>query len=214
MLEMVVVIIIIGVVGMVGLRKVAQSNETAKAQATLQEMDLILKAIAGDPALVSDGRRSDYGYIGKNRAIPATLSALGVTEFLTDAWGAAYTWDPVNLTLATSGHGTQITLPISTSGALTPNDFLNNSIIGLVLDADGSPPQGTQVDSVRISVTYQSGAKDSTGITTSGSFQFTGAPVGNHTVTGKYKTQTQVRFVSIVPEVSSAQVTVVFSQFN
>ena len=69
--ELVVVIIIIGILSAVGIRSITSSSHNAKVQETLREMDALAKAFIGDPALVENGVRTDYGFVGDCGVFPA-----------------------------------------------------------------------------------------------------------------------------------------------
>ncbi len=79
MVELVVVIAIIAILAAlitpIGVNQLAQ----ARADACREELANLKKAIAGDPALVENGSRSSFGFVGDLGTLPrANLGALGL----------------------------------------------------------------------------------------------------------------------------------------
>ena len=225
LVELVVVIVILGVLSSVAVKSIRLSTETARVEETKRELDQLACAIAGDPKLVSGGARTDFGYVGDVGAMPANLDALVQnpgsystwsgpyirddfyasaasmeSEFKQDAWGRAYTYSGGN-TIVSTGSGSSITRRIANS----TSDLLNNTVVVVVTDIDGSPPGATYADSVRIVLEYPNGSGAITTSTiyphTGGSAEFTSVPVGQHLLRVVYipTADTLVRLVSVGP---------------
>ncbi|RKY84105.1 hypothetical protein DRQ09_09095 [candidate division KSB1 bacterium] len=221
LIELVVVIVILGILSLVTIRSITSTSERAKFEATVQEMDVIAKAVVGDPSLMENGVRTDFGYVGDVGQWPSSLNDLvqdpGVgnwrgpylkidfnensQDYLYDAWNNAYTF-PNAYTIQSSGGG---------SGTITKkvvnslNDALNNSIIGNLTDWNGSSPLDSDLSSFTVTVKLQSGLPDLTAtISSGGLYEVTGVHIGNHTVIGVYdppsaEPMTVSKYVSVNP---------------
>ena len=101
LMELIIVMALIGILTSISINIVIRTLEAQKADATLLEMETIKRAIAGDPSLIINGRRADFGYYGDMGIMPATLTDLMVqgtqpsltnntTYFITFGWGGPY----------------------------------------------------------------------------------------------------------------------------
>lgn len=222
LIELVMVIIIIGILSGVAMKSMNSAITTGRVEATKKELNAIAEAIVGNPDLVSNGSRIDFGYVGDVGALPGNLDALVTNpgyatwngpylssnflqspdDYKTDAWGVLYDYDGGVVVTSTGSGG-----PMTRRFGNTATDFTANQIEGTVLDGEGVPP-GVYGDDVTIAMTYP----DGTGATTdtvvnpsaNGYFSFSGIPVGNHKLTTVYSdTQdTVISFVTVTPKSS------------
>lgn len=219
LIEVVVFIVIAGILASVAIRSVSTISDTARLEETRQEMDQLAFAVAGNPELINNGHRADFGYVGDVGALPPSLDALHSdpgyatwdgpyisneivqidNDYASDAWGAPYSFS--GTTITSNGSGSPIVRRIADSNA----ELLTNSMSGVVLDIDGTPPGTVYNDSLVISLTYPDGAgsyqTDSTQPDMSGYFSFSGIPIGTHTLSVIYypNNDTLNRFVAIPP---------------
>ncbi len=201
--ELIIVIIIVGILATITMRSLRGANETARVEETREELDQLAAAIAGDPALVSGGSRTDFGYIGDVGALPASLDALvqnpgyatwkgpylrddfvaasGATntEFKRDAWGSPYTYTG-GLTIGSAGGGSPLTRRIGNS----LGDLLDNSVGVVITDLNRIPPGSTYRDSVQTLLTIPDGSGGYRMLIRSpgadGLVMFDSIPIGNH----------------------------------
>jgi len=201
LIELVMVIIIIGIIAGVAMKSMDSAIETGRVEATKKEMIALVHAVAGNPDLISNGVRSDFGYVGDIGALPPNLEALVTNpgyatwkgpylrndfmqngdDYKTDAWGTQYAYSG-DVVIASSGSGSTLSRQIANNAS----DLTNNSIQGTIQDAAGLPP-GSQNNTVDITLTYPDGAGSmaTTPVETpnaSGNFSFSGIPVGHHTL--------------------------------
>ncbi|HDL04730.1 MAG TPA: prepilin-type N-terminal cleavage/methylation domain-containing protein [candidate division Zixibacteria bacterium] len=220
LIELVMVIIIIGIISGVAMKSMDSAIETGRIESTRKEMQALADAIVGNPDLLNNGNRIDFGYVGDVGSLPANLDALvsapgGYTtwngpyisnnfvessdDYKKDAWGVDYQYS-AGLTITSTGSGSNITKRLASDAA----DLTSNSIRGVVLDA-GSIPPGTHYSEVEISIDYPDGAGSTTGTTVNpaagGNYALTGLPIGNHTVTAVYTTtnDTVISYVTVPP---------------
>jgi len=166
LIELVVVIVIIGIMSAIGFRTVLRIGDNRAFQLTLSKMEILKYAIAGNPAIVGEGVRIQYGYVGDTGLMPTNLNAL-VTDPGVDGWNGPYLeqdiiqedpttafrdgWEnmitytlpgdpalPPTLT-STSNGGDPIVLNISSS----IDALLNNTLALRIKNADGYPIRGT-----------------------------------------------------------------------
>ncbi|MCK5126180.1 MAG: prepilin-type N-terminal cleavage/methylation domain-containing protein [candidate division Zixibacteria bacterium] len=208
LIELIIVIIILGILAALALQPMENVTNLVRTEETMKEMDKLALAIAGNPALLSNGIRSDYGYVGDIGALPPNWNALvtnpggyatwkgpyiqdefaagaGNIEFKNDGWGVQYS-TPANYSFSSTGSGEAITKLVAHSTA----DILYNKVTVNITDLDFSPPGIDNVDSVRFLLSYPNG---SGGITTralnpakDGSAVFDSVPVGIHTLRAVY----------------------------
>ena len=64
LIELVIIIIIIAIITAVAMVNMTSSFDTARHEHTKAELDALAFAIVGNPALYTNGARSDFGYVG------------------------------------------------------------------------------------------------------------------------------------------------------
>jgi len=223
LIEMVVVILIIGILAAIVMKSLGKATEVSRTEETKKEMELLSYAIAGNPNLISNGNRTDFGYIGDVGAVPANWDALvtnpggfatwdgpyikdefssgmGDTEFKLDAWGQQYS-SPASFSFSSTGGGFIITRNIVNS---TENLFAN-SVYAVITDLNNSPPGVIYSDSVRFLITVPNGTGSYTvksGTPGSDGFcRIDSIPIGNHIFQTVYipNNDTLMRRISIKP---------------
>ena len=220
LIELVLVVVIIGLLAAVAMRSGGALFDSAKMEETKQEMTALAYAVAGNPALESNGVRTDFGYVGDIGALPPNLDALytnpgsyatwkgpyignrfaqTATDFKTDAWGRAYSYSGVTIT--STGSGTSFARQVAATSA----DLLLNSVSGTITDNDGTPPGSAYRDSVEVLFAYPNGAGSMTNVISypdaGGYFSFDSLPIGNHRISLVYLPtgDTLRRVVSVTP---------------
>ena len=211
LVELLVALIILAIISAVAVRSLQKTVVVSRTEETKVEMESLAHAIAGNPSLVSNGVRTDYGYVGDVGALPPTLTALSAnpgsyatwhgpylqdnlvasvgassTNITMDAWGAIYAYSPVGATITSSGSGSAITRPIANSAA----DLLVNQVSVSITDLSGKSPGTTYDDSIRVLLTFPNGVGGTTAkqLTPSsgGWTQFDSIPMGIHPLTVVY----------------------------
>jgi len=175
LIELVLVIIILGILAGIAYRTMGNTIDVGRIEETRAEMEQLACAIAGNPGLVSNGTRIDFGYLGDVGALPPSWNALivnpggyatwrgpyirdessggGAYEFSLDAWGKPYT-SPNGAAFSSTGGPETISRVLANS----IDDLLRNPVIVTVTDADGTPPGAAYRDSVELILTYPNGA--------------------------------------------------------
>jgi prepilin-type N-terminal cleavage/methylation domain-containing protein len=74
LIELVVVMSIIAILAGILVPLTYKSLEQAEENATLQKMQLLKKAMVGDPQLIQNGIRTDFGFVGDIGALPSDIS--------------------------------------------------------------------------------------------------------------------------------------------
>jgi len=198
LIELVMVIIIIGILAGIATMKMTSTIDTAKYEATMAEMDGLARAIVGNPDTYTEGVRGDFGYVGDIGTLPPNLDVLMYDpgyatwngpylsgnfdngDFKKDAWNADFIYGGTYIRSVGSGSNID---KIIASG---PNELLANAIHGVLLDGNNTPPGPSFIDSVVIDLIFPDGSGDiahaSVAPGPDGSFDFTGIPIGNHTL--------------------------------
>lgn len=222
LIELLVVVIILSILTAVAMSSLRTSNDVARTEKTRRTIERLRVAIAGNPALISGGNRTDYGYVGDVGALPPNLSALVTNpggygtwrgpyvkdEFSTggsdasfqkDAWGAMLSFGGV--TISSTGGGSTISAEIAGSA----DDLLRNQVIVTVTDQSNAPPGATYKDSVRAVLTVPNGSGGTMNRTklfsADGVIQFDSIPIGVHLLRVVYAptTDTLRRQISVNP---------------
>ena len=224
LIELILVVVIIGLLATTAVRTGGELFKAAKVEEARQELDALAIAIVGNPALVNNGVRADFGYVGDVGALPPNFDALytnpggyatwqgpyitnhyaqAANDFKTDPWGTVYAYGGVALT--STGSGSSIVRQIAGSS----HELLHNSSSGIVLDSDGTPPGSVYCDSVSVSILYPNGTGSTTLKTVSpdagGYFDFDSIPIGNHSliIVCQPESDTLYRLVSVSPATST-----------
>jgi prepilin-type N-terminal cleavage/methylation domain-containing protein len=199
LVELVITILIVAILAAVATRQLGTTVETAKQEATKQELDALAVAIVGNADLYSEGTRADFGYVGDVGALPTSLTNLATnpggyttwngpyvstggdtSSYKKDAWGTAYTI--VSTSVRSTGSGSNIDKPFAASSTA----LLSNSLTGTVIDANSTTPGTAYKDSVSVVITYPNGSGSNTTSTVHpdkyGVFSFSGLPMGNRTL--------------------------------
>lgn len=128
LVELVIIIVTLGILAAVAVPSFVDFTDNSKATATRDELNRIKRAIIGNPAVVTGGEYIDRGFEGDVGFPPQSLSDLVVRpdtvalfdplarygwngpyldssgeHYLTDAWGNAYLYDPVNRRIVSTG---------------------------------------------------------------------------------------------------------------
>ena len=130
LIELVIVIVALGILATVAIPKFGSLTQKSRTNASRQEMLSIKEAIVGNPAAVAGGEYIDRGFEGDVGFVPSTLSDLAVKpdsvnsydkftrlgwngpyidadrgEYLKDAWGNNYTYEPGNRRITSTEGG-------------------------------------------------------------------------------------------------------------
>lgn len=220
LIELLVVIVVLGVMAAAVMKTMTGSVDHRRRNETEREMAMLTRAIVGDPNLMQNGRRCDFGYVGDVGAFPPNLQALmqnpggyttwhgpylppgfvqDSTGFKLDAWGVAYGYSG-GLTVTSTGGGSTMTAVIP--GAAT--DYLRNRATGRITDKDDTSP-GAKADSIDIRVTVPTGSGGTASKlyhpNSSGDFALDSLPVGLHPLNIIYRptADTLHRYLPVMP---------------
>ncbi|MCK5126183.1 MAG: prepilin-type N-terminal cleavage/methylation domain-containing protein [candidate division Zixibacteria bacterium] len=217
LVEIVLVVVMLGILATIATMNFATTVDTVKHEATLMELEAIAKAITGNPNVIVNGVRADFGYVGDIGAIPPNLDALinnpgyatwdgpylehGLTasDFKRDGWNIPYIL--LDTIIRSTGSGSSIDKLFARNTA----SLLANSVSGYINDANGDLPPSPFTDSVRVIITYPGGSGSLASATTSpndkGFFSFANMPIGNHSIQVIYlpDNDTAQYFVSVNP---------------
>jgi len=228
LIEIVIMIVIVGIITAVAVIKMSASLDTTKYESTKSEMDELAYAIAGNPALITNGARADFGYVGDVGSLPPNLDALvqnpggygtwngpyidrgaNTDDFKKDGWGVNYTY--TDTLIRSTGSGSNI------DKIYAPNrgDLLSNTVTGYVVDANYSMPGSIYKDSLVLRLSYPNGsggtATAATNPDAKGNFTFNNVPIGNLTLTAIHIPDNDtMRYSITVPPNGVVQMAVVF----
>ncbi len=229
LIEIVVIIVVIGILTSLAMKSMTALMKDARVAETEREMDMLAKAIAGDPSImcVAGGVRSSFGYVGDIGALPENLEAL-VTDpglgtwngpylvpsfnrqqddFKKDGWGINYSYTG-GVTITSTGSGTDIIKRIVDS----EDDLFLNQVAGIVRDCNDSLPTSDDTGDVDIEVVVPDGSGGSTkkyyDIDIDGRFLFDSIPIGRHMVRAIYtpENDTLIRYATVMPRNSASEV--------
>ncbi len=135
LIELVMIIVVLGILAVVATPKFSSLAQQSKINATKDELRLIKEAIIGDARLVSGNEYIDRGFQGDVGFPPSQLFDLVAKpdsisaydkftrigwngpyldsagqNYLYDAWGNSYAYDPVARTITSTGVSPNITI--------------------------------------------------------------------------------------------------------
>lgn len=119
LIELVIVIVVLGILAAFAVPRFADLGDSSKVTATHDELNTLKRAIIGNPSATAGGEYIDRGFEGDVGIPPSSLQDLGRKpdtvatydkltrlgwngpyidtsggNYLTDAWGATYSYDP------------------------------------------------------------------------------------------------------------------------
>jgi prepilin-type N-terminal cleavage/methylation domain-containing protein len=197
LIELVIVILVLGVLATIAVKNMVTPIETAKYEQTKEELDQLTFAIVGRPDVYAGGGRTDFGFVGDNGTLPASLDdlvqnpggwstwdgpymeqGLNSDDFKKDAWNVSYSY--MDSVIRSTGSGTDIDRLIASS----TTELLSNRVEGYLRDADMAVPGATLSDSMVVLLDYPDGVGStttaSTNVSSYGYFAFNSIPIGNH----------------------------------
>jgi hypothetical protein len=129
------VLVVLAVLAAVAIPKVGMMIDSSSKAATLDEMMQLKRAIVGSPNVTAGGQFIDVGYEGDVGSLPSSLNDLVMkppavaqynpfsrlgwngpyidpsnSDYLTDAWGAAYQYDAGARTITSTGSSETIVI--------------------------------------------------------------------------------------------------------
>jgi Tfp pilus assembly major pilin PilA len=133
LVELVIIIVTLGILAAVAIPRFSGIAENSKVTATREELHRLKLAVVGNPAAISAGVYTDRGFEGDVGFAPQRLEDLVVKpdtvvsynkftrlgwngpyvdssggDYLTDAWGVGYLYDPAQRRIASVGGGDTI----------------------------------------------------------------------------------------------------------
>ncbi|MEE9553665.1 MAG: hypothetical protein V3W18_05155 [candidate division Zixibacteria bacterium] len=221
LVELILIIVIIGIIASVALKSMLPAAEKVRVEATIHEMEILSGAIIGNPELITDGIRTDFGYVGDVGALPVDLDALvanpggystwkgpyiqnsfveNTDDYKKDSWGDIYTYSG-GVSIFSNGGGS----PLTRQFAGDIPELTANTVNGNIYDGLGMAPGDSSIG-VSVTIIIPDGAGSMTSIATTpgsdGFFTFAGViPIGNHLIKGIYSAtnDTTARYLSVVP---------------
>ncbi len=128
LVELVIIIVVLGILAAIAVPKFSNMSENSKINATKKEMMVLKRALVGNPDVISGGQYVERGFEGDVGFLPSQLVDLAVKpdsvatydkltrlgwngpyidstngNYLTDAWGTAYVYDPANRRIISVG---------------------------------------------------------------------------------------------------------------
>lgn len=221
LIELILVIVIIGILASIAVQSLKISDENQRFERTVDEMEMLARAVVGDERLVSGGIRTDFGYMGDVGSLPPNLDALVTNpggyatwsgpyirsnfvenseDYKRDAWNNPYTYG--GLTISSPGGGSSITKQFANSNS----SLISNTIYGIVRDQTGCPPWDS-ASNVTITIYYPDGSGSTTSSSTSparsGEFSFINSiPIGLHLIRGVVAgvNDTAAKYIAVNPD--------------
>jgi len=128
LIEIVMVVVVLGILAAVVVPRIGGLSESSRINATKSEMLMLKRAIIGNSSIIAGGRYIDVGFEGDIGRPPISLTELAVKpdslasydkftrigwngpyvdtaggDYLTDAWGSAYAYNPSGRTIVSLG---------------------------------------------------------------------------------------------------------------
>lgn len=130
LVELVIIIVTLGILAAVAVPRFSEVSESSRVTATRDELNRLKRAIVGDPSAIAGGAYVDCGFEGDVGFPPSSLVDLvrkpdsvsaydrltrlgwngpyidsAESNYLTDAWGNPYGYDPATRRLGSAGDG-------------------------------------------------------------------------------------------------------------
>jgi prepilin-type N-terminal cleavage/methylation domain-containing protein len=228
LIELLVVLIIIGILGAVTIRAMDTTRERGNYDKTIKTMERLAQGVAGNPSLIAEGRRTDFGFIGDMGRMPESLGELiqrpgsnpawngpyvripfvgDERSWRVDGWGQELQYIPEQGEIVSLGNGTfPVTYRIVSDTATT----FRNGVSGVITDNQGNPP-GVQYPAIAVRlfftdpVTGQQNHYDTIPLDGGGRYEFLPPrfriPAGNHVLRVVYAAgrESLTKYVQVLP---------------
>lgn len=220
LIELLVMIVVVGILATIALQSMTALVTDSRRIETEGEMRILTEGIAGNPRVMQDGARSDFGYVGDVGAFPPNIDALltnpGLatwhgpyvgskylednTGLMMDAWGTPYSYSGTTA-ITSTGSGSAITKRLP--GSI--DDYLHNTLDARVADISDSIPGITYADSVTVVIAVPNGAGGTSSKLyhpfSNGHLSVDSLPIGRHQVLVVFEpmADTLKRTVTIFP---------------
>jgi prepilin-type N-terminal cleavage/methylation domain-containing protein len=202
LVEMILVVVIIGILASIAIQSLGQDENLRRFDDTAAEMEELARAIVGDERLITDGARTDFGYVGDVGSLPSSLDDLvsnpgeystwkgpyirndfneNIEDYKRDAWNNLYAYSG-GITISSDADGS----PITKQFIGTESDLTANSVRGIVRDQAGFPPSDG-APNVNVTLYFPDGSGSMTSLSRtpsrSGEFSFDNQiPIGIHLI--------------------------------
>jgi len=202
LIEMILVVVIIGMLASIAIQSLNKDENTRRFDVTVIEMDRLVRAIVGDERLITDGVRTDFGYVGDVGSLPSNLDDLVANpgdystwkgpyirndfnenseDYKRDAWNNLYIYTG-GITIGSAADGS----PITKQFAGSVGELTGNSVRGIVSDRAGLPPSDN-APNVSVTLFFPDGFGSMTELSSepsrSGEFRFENQiPIGIHLI--------------------------------
>jgi len=135
LVELAMIIVVLGIIAAVAIPRFGDMDQSARINATKAEMQRLKKAIIGNPEVVAGGQYVNRGFEGDVGFVPQSLSDLAAKpdsvptfdkfarigwngpyidssgqEYLKDAWGNSYGYNPAARTITSNSISPPITV--------------------------------------------------------------------------------------------------------
>jgi prepilin-type N-terminal cleavage/methylation domain-containing protein len=210
LLELLVVLLILSLILTAAVKTWDVTLERGRYEQTRRKLDRIASAIVGDPDFVTEGRRTDFGYVGDMGNLPSTLADLVVKpvasppessrwrgpymrstfnespeSYKLDAWGDSIQYSRDSMLVRSFGGGGMAdrTKWLTRYFGFTRAAVEQNDVDGRVLDARGYPPPDSELykmDAVLEYPRFGLPYRATDSIEHNGTFQFAAVPQGTH----------------------------------
>ncbi|NQU27848.1 MAG: type II secretion system protein GspG [Candidatus Marinimicrobia bacterium] len=221
MIELVLVIIIIGIISGIATRSLVRVFRNANYTSTVSELNVLAEAMVGNPAIIQNNLRTNYGYVGDIGQFPPTLEDLisnvsgldgwdgpyidlGFSDdpdyYKQDAWNNPYVYTvPGDLNnppiIMTPADGDTLTREIAKS----VNSILNNTITIQLLNSDGVKIDGNN----GIVQIYYTGSWHDFSYSNDNGFQIFTVPIGIYQIQAIAGSDTTYKSVGVGPDNST-----------
>ncbi len=220
--EVVLVTIIAAILAAVAMRGAVIVTQSARVEQTKETMQALEFAIVGNPELMANGIRNDYGYVGDIGALPPDLQVLVTNpglatwkgpyvhprrggdyqQCLRDAWNQSLTLNGAEI--VSTGSGQIIVRRLAPSTA----SLTSNRVHGVIVDSLGRGPGSNFSDSLTVTLYHPDGGTQTAHTATvsgDGYFEFASVPVGCHQLSIVFTPggESVTRYIDVSPGASA-----------
>ncbi len=216
LVEIVIVLVIIGIIAGISMRSIGRISENSRFHEALEEMEFLANAIVGNPSIIQNDIRIDFGFVGDTGVMPDSLdqlisNAAGISgwdgpylelgfeadpdHYKYDPWGNVYNYEITGSgkpQITTVADGDSMTRDIANH----VDDVINNSVRIRPYDVDGNMINGSNGD---VEIKYSGSWNTLTYNNPKQYFEISTVPIGLHQVRVISAGDTVYKSFSITP---------------